>query len=166
MPALASLVRSTALAWTQRRPSILLLPLSRAHYGGNAVVIAAESFASSSCLRLCALLRLRAPPSLPQAPPSSPPIFIIGFATVVTPIPANLAATPSLHPFFPLSRVRVCLGLGVGPRHAIPAETSPSRGNTVAAPPCSPPTSTSHVSRLTGAVRVRHSYLESSALTH
>ena len=49
-------------------------------------------------------------------------------------------------------------------RHAIPAETPPSRGNTAAAPPCSPPTSTSHVSRLTGAVRVRRFYLESSAL--
>jgi len=84
----------------------------------------------------------------------------------VTPIPANVAAAPSLLPFFPLSHVRVCLGLAIGPRHAIPAETSSSRGNMVAAPPCSPPTRTSHVSRLTGAVRVRRFYLESSALTH
>ena len=91
---------------------------------------------------------------------------VVGFTAVVTPIPANLAAAPSLLPFFLLSRVKVGLGLGVGPRHAIAAEAPPSRGNTAAAPPCSPPTSTSHVSRLTGAVRVRRSYLESSALTH
>ena len=55
-------------------PSILLLPLSRARSGGNAVAIAAESFASSSRPRLCISLCLRAPPSPPRAPPSSPPI--------------------------------------------------------------------------------------------
>ena len=91
---------------------------------------------------------------------------VVGFTVVVTPIPANLAAALSLLPSFPLSCVRVCLGLGIGPRHAIPADTSPSRGNTAATPPCSPPTSTSHVNRLTGAVRVRRFHLESSALTH
>jgi len=84
---------------------------------------------------------------------------------VATPIPANLAAAPFSPPLFPLSRVKVRLGLGVGPCHAIPAEAPLSCGNTTAAPPCSPPTSTSHVSRLTEAVRVRRFYLESSALT-
>ena len=79
-PAMAPLVRSSTLAWTPRRPTlaprlfILLLPLSHARSGGNAVAFAAESFASSSHLRLCVLLRLRAPPSPPRAPPSSPPI--------------------------------------------------------------------------------------------
>ena len=82
-PAVAPLVRSSMLAWTPRRPtlaqrpSILLLPLSRARSSGNAVAIAVESFASSSCLRLCVLLRLRAPPSLPRSPPSSPPIGLM-----------------------------------------------------------------------------------------
>jgi len=64
MPVMAPLVRSTALAWTPRRPaltqrpSILLLPLPCARSGGNAVAIAAESFASSSRPRLCISLRL------------------------------------------------------------------------------------------------------------
>ena len=86
----------------------------------------------------------------------------VGFTAVATPIPANLAAAPSLPPLFLLSHVKVGLGVGVGPRHAIPAETPLSCGNTVAAPP----TSTLHVSRLTGAIRVRRFYQESSALTH
>ena len=80
-PATAPPVRSSTLAWTPRRPALnqrpsilLLLSLSRARSGGNAVAIAAESFASSSRPRLCVLLRLRAPPSPPRAPPSSPPI--------------------------------------------------------------------------------------------
>ena len=91
---------------------------------------------------------------------------VVGFTAVVTPISANFAAAPSLLAFFLLSRVKVGLGIDVGPRHSIAAEAPPSRGNTAAAPPCSPPTSTSHVSRLTGAVRVRRFHLESSALTH
>ena len=79
-PAMAPLVRSTALAWTPRRPaltqrpSILLLRSLALALAENAVAIAAESFASSSRPRLCVLLRLRAPPSPPRAPPSSPPI--------------------------------------------------------------------------------------------
>jgi len=70
--------------------------------------------------------------------------LVVEFTAVVTPIPANLAVAPSLLPFFPLSRVKVYLGLGVSSRHAIPALVPPSRGNTAATPPCSPPTSTSH----------------------
>jgi len=91
---------------------------------------------------------------------------VVGFTAVATPIPANLAAALLSPPFFPLSHVKVCLGLGVGSCHAILVEAPPSCGNTAAAPPCAPPTSTSHVSRLTRAVRVRRFYLESSALTH
>ena len=92
--------------------------------------------------------------------------IVVGFAAVATPIPANFTAALPLLPFFPLRSVRVRLGLDVGPRHAIAAETPSSCGNTAAAPLCSPPTSTSHVSTFTGAVRVRRFYLESSALTH
>ena len=80
--------------------------------------------------------------------------------------PTNLAAAPFMPPFFPLCRIRVCLGLSGGSCHAIPALMPPSCGNTVAAPPCSPPTSTSHVSRFTGAIRARRFYLESSVLSH
>jgi len=58
--------------------------------------------------------------------------LVVGFTAVVTPIPANLAAAPFLPPFFLLSHVKVCLGLGVGSRHAIPAETPQLRGNTAA----------------------------------
>ena len=78
-PAIAPLVRSSALAWMPRRPALaqrpstLLLPLSLALSGGNAIAIAAESFASSSHPRLYVLPRLRASPSSPRAPPSSPP---------------------------------------------------------------------------------------------
>ena len=82
------------------------------------------------------------------------------------PIPVNLAAAPSLPSFFPPSRVRVCLGLGYGPCHAILALVLPLRGNTANTPPRSPPTSTPHVSRLARAIRVRRFYLESSALSH
>ena len=135
-------------------------------------------------LRPCASLRLTSPLSVSKSASSSS-IFstprldeissrwaafrefvVVGFTAVATPIPANLAAAPSLSLFFPLSRVKVCLGLDVGSRHAILAFVPPPRGNTGAAPLCSPPTSTSHVSRLTGAIRVRRFYLESSALTH
>jgi len=129
-------------------------------------------------------LRLAAPPSVSKFASSSSifstlqmdeisprwvpfrEFIVVGFAAVATPIPTNLTAAPPLLPFFSLGSVRVCLGLDVGPRHAIAAETPPSRGNTAAALPCSPPTSTSHVSRLTGAVRVRRFYLESFTLTH
>ena len=77
-PALAPPVRPSASSWTPRhpaltqRPSTLSLPLSRAPPGESAVDIAAVSFASSSRPRLCVLPRLRASPSLPRAPPSSP----------------------------------------------------------------------------------------------
>ena len=42
--------------------------------GGSAIAIAAESFASSSRPHLCVLPHLRASPSSPRAPPSSPPL--------------------------------------------------------------------------------------------
>jgi len=93
-------------------------------------------------------------------------IAIVGFTAVVTLTPANLAAALFLPSFFPPSYVRVLLGLGCGSCHAIPALLSPSCGNMAAAPPRSPPTSTPHVSRLTGAIRVRRFYLESSTLSH
>ena len=60
----------------------------------------------------------------------------------------------------------VAQGLKVCSGHAIPASVPPSSGNMAAAPPCSPPTSTPHVSRLTGAIRVRRFYLESFAVVH
>ena len=82
-------------------------------------------------------------------------IAVVGFTAVVTPIPTNLTAAPSLSSFFSPSCIRVCLGLGCGLCHTIPALVPPSRGNTATAPLCSPPTSTPHVSRLTGAIRVR-----------
>ena len=124
---------------------------------------------------------LRASPSLPQAPPSSPPLgwprsprgephfpgfAIVGFTAVATPTLANLTAAPSLPPFFSLSHVRICLGHRRGLCHVILALVTPSSGNTAAVPPRSPPTTTPHVSRLTGAVRVRLFYLGSSALSH
>ena len=80
---------------------------------------------------------------------------VVGFAAVATPTPANLAVAPSLPPFF-------CRGLC----HTIPSLVAPSSGNTAVVPPRSPPTTTLHVSRLTGAVRVRPFYLGSSALSH
>ena len=170
--------RHPALA---QRPSILSAPLSRDSNGSSVVAIAAESFVSSSrsCLHVSPLLW--ASPSLPRAPPSSPPLgwprsprgephfprfVVVGFMAVATPTPANLAAAPSLPPFFSLYHVRTCLGHHRGLCHAIPALVTPSSGNTAAVPPRSPPTTTPHVSRLTGAVRVRLFYLGSFALSH
>ena len=85
---------------------------------------------------------------------------------VATPIPANLAAALSLPSFILSSHIRVCVGLGCGPCHAIPALVPPSCENTATAPPRSPLTSTPHVSRLTGAIRVRRFCLESFTLSH
>ena len=82
------------------------------------------------------------------------------------PTPANLAAAPSMPPFFCLSHVRASLGECRGLCHTIPSLVAPSSGNTVAMPPRSPPTTTLHVSRLVGAVSVRPFYLGSSALSH
>ena len=93
-------------------------------------------------------------------------IAVVGFTAIATPIPANLAAAPSLSPFFSLSHVSTCLGWGCGPCHDIPALLPPSCGNTATAPPHSPPTATPYVSRLTRAIRVRCFYLESSVLSH
>ena len=117
------------------------------------------------CLELLHLLHPLVGQDLPEVSRISR-IAVVGFTAVATPIPANLAAAPFLPLFFPLSRVRVCLGLGGGSCHAIPALVPPSCGDTVAAPPRSAPMSTSHVSRLTRAIRVRRFYLESSALSH
>jgi len=184
---LAPLVRSSVSSWTPRhpaltqRPSTLSLPLSRD---------STRRKRHRHCRR--ALRELLAPSPLHLASPSSVSKFtssssilssprldeisprwaafhefvVVGFTAVATPIPANLAAASLSPPFFPLRCVKVYLGLGVGSRHAILALVPPSRGNTAAAPPCSPPMWTSHVSRLTGAIRVRHFYLGSSALTH
>ena len=81
-PALAPLVRSSTSSWTPRHPALtqrpstlsLSLSLSRDSDGENAITIAAESFASSSRPRICASPLLRASPSPPRAPPSSPPL--------------------------------------------------------------------------------------------
>jgi len=93
-------------------------------------------------------------------------IAVVGFTPVATPIPANLAAAPSTSSFFSPSHVRACLGHRRRLCHAIPALVTPSCGNTVAVPPRSPSTTILHVRRLTGAIRVRPFYLESSALSH
>jgi len=186
-PALAPLVRSSVSSWTPRhpaltqRPSTLSLPLSRD---------SARRKRRRHCRRELrelltpSPLRLASPPSVSKSASSSS-IFstprldeisprwaafheyvVVGFTAVATPIPTNLAAASLSPPFFPLSHVKVYLGLGVGSHHAILALVPPSCGNTAAAPPCSPPMCTSHVSRLTEAIRVRRFYLGSSTLTH
>jgi len=91
---------------------------------------------------------------------------VVGFATVATLTLANLAAAPSLYSFFYLSHVRACLGHRHGLCHTLSSLVAPSCGNTVAVLPRSPPTTTLHVSRLTGASRVRSVYLGSSVLAH
>jgi len=158
----------------------LSLSLSRDSDGGNALATVAESSASFARARLRVSPHPRVSPSPPRASPSSAPLGWtrsprgeLHFASLPSsrsrgrdPIPANHIAAPSLPSFFPPSRVRVCLGLGCGPCHAIPALLLASRGNTATAPPRSPPTSTPHVSRVTGAIRVTRFYLESSALSH
>ena len=129
-------------------------------------------------------LRLTSPPSVSKSASSSSifstswldeisprwstfrEIAVVWFTAVATPIPTNLAAAPSLSSFFSPSRVSACLGQGRGLCHAILALVSPSCRNAATAPPRSPPTTTPHMSRLTGAIRVRRFYLESSALSH
>ena len=91
---------------------------------------------------------------------------VVGFAAIATPTLVNLAAAPSLPSFFCLSHIRACLGHCRGLCHTLPSLVAPSCGNTAAVLPCSPPTTTLHVSRLTGASRVRSFYLGSSALSH
>ena len=64
-------------ATTHRTQSALVhsLPVSLSRLrGGSAIAIAAESFASSSRPHLCVSPCLRASPSSPRAPPSSPPL--------------------------------------------------------------------------------------------
>ena len=106
---------------------------------------------------------------LPEISPrwaAFPRISVVGFTAITTPTPANLTAAPSLPPFFWLSHVRACLGHHRGPCHTILPLVTPSSENTAAVPPRSPPTTTPHVSRLTGAVRVKPFYLGSSTLPH
>jgi len=171
---------ATTPALTQRS-SILSLPLSRATPTAETPsplsptalrALSTRVFVShlaSECLQVCIeLLHLLHPlvgRDLPEVCCISR-VAVVGFTAVATPTPANLAAAPSLPSFFLPSHVRVCLGLGCGPCHAIPALVPPSCGNTAAAPLRSPPTSTPHVSRLTGAIRVRRFYLESFAVVH
>ena len=123
--------------------------LARDSDGGNAIAIVAESSASFARARLRVSPHLRASPSPPRAPPSSPPLrwtrsprgelhFVSCRRRVHgrrDPESGEPRAAPSLPSFFLLSRVRVCLVLGCGPCHAIPASVPPSCGNTAAAPP-------------------------------
>jgi len=186
-PALGPLVRLSTPSWTPRHPaltqrsSILSLPLSRATSTAETpsplsprapqaspARVPASHHASERLqvrLKLLHLLHPLVGRDLSEVSWISQ-VVAVGFTAVAAPIPANLAAAPFLPPFFSPCCVKVCLGLGVGSCHAILASVPPSCGNTAAAPPRSPPTSTSHVSRLTGVIRVRRFYLESSALSH
>ena len=77
------------------------------------------------CLELLHLLHPLVGRDLPEVSCISR-VAVVGFTAVATPTPTNLAATPFLPSFFLSSRVRVCLGLGCGPCHAIPALVPPS----------------------------------------
>ena len=90
---------------------------------------------------------------------------VIGFAAVVSPTPANLAAAPSLPSSFCLSQVGAFLGHRCVLCHTLSSLVAPSCGNTAAVLPRSTPTTTLHVSKLTGANRVRPFYPESSTLS-
>ena len=91
---------------------------------------------------------------------------IVGFAAITTPTLANLTAAPSLPSFFCLCHDRACWGHRCGLCHTLPSLVAPSCDNTTVVPPRSPLTTTLHMSRLTGASRVRSFYLGSSALSH
>ena len=119
----------------------LPLSLSRDSDGGNAIAIVAESSASFArtrpcvsphltserlqvCLKLLHLLHPLVGRGLPEVSRISR-IAVVGFTGVTTQIPVNLAAAAFLPPFFPPSHVMVCLGLGGGSCHAIPALVPP-----------------------------------------
>ena len=187
--ALAPLVSPSTPSWTPRHPRTrpapphsLCLSLSRVSDGRGDIAIAPSASWAPRALSF-ASHRITSPGvseftstsaffSTSWLPEISPrwaaflKFSVVGFAAVVTPTPANLAAAPSLPPFFCLSHIRACLGHRRGLCHTIPSLVAPSSGNTAVVPPCSPPTTTLHVSRLTGAVRVRPFYLGSSALSH
>ena len=146
-PALAPLIRSSTLSWTPRHPaltqrsSILSLPLSRATPTvettsplspraprASSARVFASHLASKRLQVRVELLHLLHPfvgRDLLEVSCISR-VAVVGFTAVATPTPTNLAATPFLPSFFLSSRVRVCLGLGCGPCHAIPALVPPS----------------------------------------
>jgi len=68
--------------------------------------------------------------------------------------------------FFCLSRVKACIGQRPALCDTLLPMVALSCGNTAIVPPSSPPTTTLHVSKLSGASRVRHFYQGSSALSH